>query len=80
MDTKSLVVEGKKIGSTSEFLDNFYASLPSRFLHQHDSFLLLPKQNMFSSGQVRIVWLLFIDRTRVRAREDSMDGTMEEDP
>ena len=31
MDTKSLVVEGKKIGSTSEFLDNFYASLPSRF-------------------------------------------------
>ena len=32
MDAKSLVVEGKKIGSTSEFLDNFYASLPSRFL------------------------------------------------
>ena len=31
MDSKSpLLVEGKKIGGTSEFLDNFYASLPSR--------------------------------------------------
>ena len=32
---KPLIVEGKKIGSSSsDYLDNFYASLPARYKHE----------------------------------------------
>ena len=30
MERKPLIVDGKKMGSTSDFLDNFYSKLPSR--------------------------------------------------
>ena len=30
MERKPLIVEGTKIGSSSDFLDNFYSKLPSR--------------------------------------------------
>ena len=31
MERKPLIVEGTKIGSSSDFLDNFYSKLPSRY-------------------------------------------------
>ena len=67
---KPLIVEGKKLGSSSsDYLDNFYASLPARYLKNGKT-----KKLIELSGPPLPAWLLCTGQILVVAPEDSMDG------